>query len=172
MLKYNPPQVSQLTRSEPECGIYLYGDTPAERGQLREILKECRAEKFFWGVEDMLRVLDHPGGLLFYAAAQPAVAPWQGFVFVEAGPYSCDLLYIYCAKAARRTGLGRLLLNFIIEHLAARGEIEHMFLEVRVSNLAAKALYESFGMRRVGVRERYYSDGEDAEVYEYNFATV
>ncbi|HTG42464.1 MAG TPA: hypothetical protein VK697_12715, partial [Methylomirabilota bacterium] len=36
-------------------------------------------------------------------------------------------------------------------------------LEVRLSNKAARHLYEKFGFRPVGVRPRYYSDdGEDA----------
>jgi ribosomal-protein-alanine N-acetyltransferase len=36
-------------------------------------------------------------------------------------------------------------------------------LEVRISNLAARQLYERFGFRPVGVRPRYYTDnGEDA----------
>ena len=38
-----------------------------------------------------------------------------------------------------------------------------MTLEVRLSNLPARRLYEKFGFRPVGVRPRYYSDdGEDA----------
>ena len=36
-------------------------------------------------------------------------------------------------------------------------------LEVRLSNLAARRLYEKYGFRPVGIRPRYYSDnGEDA----------
>ena len=38
-----------------------------------------------------------------------------------------------------------------------------MTLEVRLSNAAARQLYQRFGFRPVGVRPRYYSDnGEDA----------
>ena len=38
-------------------------------------------------------------------------------------------------------------------------------LEVRVSNLAAQALYEKYGFKKVGVRKRYYTDNnEDAYV--------
>ncbi len=38
-----------------------------------------------------------------------------------------------------------------------------MTLEVRLSNVAARRLYQRFGFRPVGVRPRYYSDnGEDA----------
>ena len=36
-------------------------------------------------------------------------------------------------------------------------------LEVRLSNLPARRLYEKYGFRPVGIRPRYYSDnGEDA----------
>ncbi len=36
-------------------------------------------------------------------------------------------------------------------------------LEVRLSNAPARALYQRFGFRPVGIRPRYYSDnGEDA----------
>ena len=40
-----------------------------------------------------------------------------------------------------------------------------MTLEVRVSNIAAQALYRKYGMENAGVRKRYYSDnGEDAYI--------
>jgi ribosomal-protein-alanine N-acetyltransferase len=36
-------------------------------------------------------------------------------------------------------------------------------LEVRLSNMPARRLYEKYGFRPVGIRPRYYSDnGEDA----------
>ena len=44
-----------------------------------------------------------------------------------------------------------------------RGAIR-AFLEVRVGNAAAIALYESRGYRKLRVRRKYYPDGEDAFV--------
>ena len=39
----------------------------------------------------------------------------------------------------------------------ARGRgAQHLFLEVRPSNLAGKALYDRFGFREVAVRPGYY----------------
>lgn len=35
-------------------------------------------------------------------------------------------------------------------------------LEVRASNHGAQQLYEQLGFARVGLRRRYYSNGEDA----------
>ena len=46
---------------------------------------------------------------------------------------------------------------------ALRLDARVMTLEVRLSNLAARRLYEKYGFRPVGLRPRYYSDdNEDA----------
>jgi ribosomal-protein-alanine N-acetyltransferase len=56
---------------------------------------------------------------------------------------------------------GRLLLAFM--DLASQRGAHEATLEVRLSNLPARRLYEKFGFRPVGLRPRYYSDnGEDA----------
>ena len=62
----------------------------------------------------------------------------------------------------RRQGIGeRLLLAFL--DLAADRHAHEATLEVRLSNLPARRLYEKFGFRPVGLRPRYYSDdNEDA----------
>ena len=64
--------------------------------------------------------------------------------------------------AWRRQRLGeRLLLAFL--DLAKDRHAREATLEVRLSNLAARRLYEKYGFRPVGVRPRYYSDNnEDA----------
>ena len=64
--------------------------------------------------------------------------------------------------AWRRQRIGeRLLVAFL--DLAADRHAREATLEVRLSNLAARRLYEKYGFRPVGLRPRYYSDdGEDA----------
>ena len=64
--------------------------------------------------------------------------------------------------AFRRQRLGeRLLLAFL--DLARDRHAREATLEVRLSNLAARRLYEKYGFRPVGLRPRYYSDNnEDA----------
>ena len=62
----------------------------------------------------------------------------------------------------RRRAIGRQLLLNVAELSVAIGA-RRMTLEVRVSNVAARALYRSFGFEIVGRRPRYYTDdGEDA----------
>lgn len=64
----------------------------------------------------------------------------------------------------RRRRIGERLLLAMLD-LAATRRAREATLEVRVSNLAARRLYEKYGFRPVGIRPRYYSDdGEDAIV--------
>ena len=39
-------------------------------------------------------------------------------------------------------------------------------LEVRRTNTAAQQLYHNMGFKQVGVRRKYYDDGEDALLFE------
>jgi [ribosomal protein S18]-alanine N-acetyltransferase len=64
--------------------------------------------------------------------------------------------------AWRRRRIGERLLVALLDIAMARGAREAT-LEVRLSNVAARRLYEKYGFRPVGLRPRYYTDnGEDA----------
>ncbi len=66
--------------------------------------------------------------------------------------------------AWRRRRIGERLLITLLDTSLERGAREAT-LEVRLSNLPARRLYEKYGFRPVGLRPRYYSDdGEDALV--------
>ena len=65
------------------------------------------------------------------------------------------------AASLVRLDSGRLLLAFL--DLAGDRGAHEATLEVRLSNLPARRLYEKYGFRPVGLRPRYYSDDhEDA----------
>jgi len=62
----------------------------------------------------------------------------------------------------RRQGVGSQMILALLRMSRTLGA-RQATLEVRLSNLAARRLYERFGFRPVGVRPRYYTDnGEDA----------
>jgi len=64
--------------------------------------------------------------------------------------------------AWRRQGIGQRLIVGLLD-LALERRASEMTLEVRLSNLGARRLYEKYGFRPVGLRPRYYSDDrEDA----------
>ncbi len=62
----------------------------------------------------------------------------------------------------RRQGIGARILTEALKDGSASG-MRRAFLEVRVSNEAAQAMYRKFGFEVTGRRPRYYRDnGEDA----------
>ena len=75
-----------------------------------------------------------------------------------------ELLRIAVDPAHRGQNFGRLLLEACQRALEAQG-LTQLFLEVRVSNVAAIRLYGACGWRRCGLRPGYYPDGEDAALY-------
>jgi ribosomal-protein-alanine N-acetyltransferase len=70
-------------------------------------------------------------------------------------PGEAQLLNLSVVPDARREGLGRELLSRFLAD-ALRMGAQHVFLEVRVSNTAAIALYEETGFVRVARRAKYY----------------
>jgi len=67
--------------------------------------------------------------------------------------------------AYQRRGLGRALLQHLIDELERRG-ILTLWLEVRASNRAAIALYEQLDFNEVSIRRNYYptADGKEDAV--------
>jgi ribosomal-protein-alanine N-acetyltransferase len=73
-----------------------------------------------------------------------------------------DIHNLAVHTAFRRCGIGRALLDRVVDQAQARGSLR-VTLEVRRSNLPAQQLYKSFGFSTTGIRQGYYSDdGEDA----------
>ena len=62
----------------------------------------------------------------------------------------------------RNRRIGSQIIEAMLEHTGEQG-IRHYTLEVRASNVSARALYEKFGFEVLGVRKGYYQVGhEDA----------
>lgn len=85
-------------------------------------------------------------------AAEGTVA---GFLVASVVASSAELESIAVATQWQRRGIGRKLLMALAEELRARGAAE-LLLEVRASNVAARALYDSLGFAEVGQRKEYY----------------
>ena len=73
-----------------------------------------------------------------------------------------ELLTIAVAPSQQRNGLGGLMLREIIASAAAQ-QLRKIFLEVRVSNAAAIALYRASGFVEIGLRRGYYQNAEGRE---------
>ena len=71
------------------------------------------------------------------------------------------ILNIAVAPEIQRKGIGNLLLEYLVNQGYLNG-MKEIFLEVRVSNKSAQALYARFGFSVLTTRKKYYRDGEDA----------
>lgn len=87
---------------------------------------------------------------------------WQeqtliGHIYLSLAAGEAELLLLVIANNRQGKGLGKLLLNAAIDRL--KRHARQFFLEVRASNQAAIALYESIGFNQIGERRNYYPAG-------------
>jgi len=79
-----------------------------------------------------------------------------------------DVANIAVAENFRGRGIGKKLFAELLNRVKLRG-VKGVTLEVRVSNVAAIKLYESFGLKSVGVRKKYYCNPEEDALIMWNF---
>ena len=121
-----------------ECRILSLEQQHLEAVQRLE--ESCFAEP--WSLDMLKEELRAPAGLALVAEKDGQICAYA-------------LLLCVSGQACRRQGVGRRLLRACMERLEQRG-CRELFLEVRESNAAARALYESEGFEQVGRRPRYY----------------
>ena len=79
-----------------------------------------------------------------------------------------EVLRIGTDPVHQKKGVGKKLLKQFCDDLAL-GDAQSIFLEVRESNVAARALYEKTGFLVMGKRKNYYiNPKEDAVLYQLN----
>jgi ribosomal-protein-alanine N-acetyltransferase len=89
--------------------------------------------------------------------------PVMGFASYWLVHDELHLLNLAAHPDHRRRGIGTRLMRHLIA--VARGRnCRYVTLEVRRGNHPAQALYQRHGFEAMGLRARYYSDGEDAIV--------
>ena len=86
---------------------------------------------------------------------QPVAAIWYQCVAERA-----EMIDLRVLASQRRRGLGRQLLWASV---TALGDVSAIELEVRSSNVAARALYDSLGFSETGLRPRYYATPDGRE---------
>lgn len=146
----------------PQIGPLAAGHIPA----VVALEKACfptpwSAEQFAYGLER---------GVLGLVGATQDHDVWGYCSFYRVADEG-EIVNIAVDPRARRQGLGRRILAFVLQKLADEG-ITRVFLEVRATNLAAIGLYTALGFRRTGTRRAYYPDTrEDAWVMTFTPAT-
>jgi ribosomal-protein-alanine N-acetyltransferase len=132
----------------------------------------CRVEDLA-GVQEVLKVSPE-------AAAWPAAATAEmferypvyflvsfqgdemtGFVSGRRVANEAEILNLAVSPKARRQGVGRSLVQALLEVFAHEGATQ-IFLEVRESNASAITFYQGLGFRQVGRRVGYYREPDEA----------
>ncbi|MBW2393919.1 MAG: GNAT family N-acetyltransferase [Deltaproteobacteria bacterium] len=100
--------------------------------------------------------LDGAAGRLWVAGDQAGVA---GFLLANRVADEAEILWMGVAAEARRTGLGRALIEAASSEPPAPAVL---VLEVRAGNTTGRSFYAALGFREEGERRGYYGGGEDA----------
>lgn len=129
---------------------------------LESLASEWIATGEFWTVESCKETMR--SNAKFLSAAVESHQKWVGWYLAIPQGADYELLFVYCSPAARGQGIGKLLLSDLIKK--AQAQNSRIFLEVRPSNVPAIRLYEQLGFAKTLTRARYYSNGDDAFVYQ------
>ena len=95
---------------------------------------------------------------LLCADAQAHDETLLGYFVAMKGVDEVHLLNITVAPAHQQQGWARVMLDGLAIWTRGQGA-QWLWLEVRASNTRAKAVYERYGFRHVGLRKGYYPDG-------------
>ncbi len=104
-----------------------------------------------WSLRDFRECV--ASDIVFLVAAAPEGV--AGYVIAQDAADEGEILNLAVASARLRDGIGRALVEQVLAALAELGA-RQVFLEVRESNGAARALYASLQFEEVGRRSRYY----------------
>lgn len=143
-------QVPPAVTAEPTVRTARASDLPA----IVTIELECFLSDP-WPRESFESFIDRPG-VTFIVAEDPArsgtVAGYG--VLIQAADEG-EVLNLAVSAGSRGKGLGTALLRSLLES-AKRDGVRQVYLEVRESNAAARALYGAHGFAEVGRRRAYY----------------
>jgi ribosomal-protein-alanine N-acetyltransferase len=128
---------------------------PAVEADLNQVVQIERASFGDpWTEESFRRLLGgHPA--IFLVIGYPPDLRVAGYVIAFSVGEDAELLNVAVEPTFRGRGLAGQMLDAVMVELGGRG-VRTAFLEVRESNSAARALYDSRGFTEVGRRRNYY----------------
>ncbi|MBT88657.1 MAG: ribosomal-protein-alanine N-acetyltransferase [Candidatus Marinimicrobia bacterium] len=117
---------------------------------------EKRVFRHPWSKNQIVQELEQENSKKVFAEFEERMI---SYIMIRVVNNEAQILNIAVDLPYQHRGYGKKLLQYTLSELGTETDV---FLEVRESNLPAIKLYSEFNFEEIGVREHYYSDGEDA----------
>jgi [ribosomal protein S18]-alanine N-acetyltransferase len=156
MTSFHPHLLEQVQKNISTEGILSRPMQPEDLPQVMEI--ESLSFPSPWSYPSFLQELNNPISRTLVAESEGQVTGYLCCWYVADEVHTLNLAV---HPDYRRLGIARRLMEEVLLKAGAEG-IKTVNLEVRRSNLPAISLYRCLGFCQVGVRRRYYDNGEDA----------
>jgi len=139
----------------------------AAQNDLPAILAIEGEQPFPWSMESLQNCFAEP----YQCLVLEIEGKITGFGVISCVVDEGEIHNIVIAKAYRRCGYGRQLLQELLQIANQRGA-KTVYLEVCATNIPAQELYKSLGFKTVGVRKDYYptlNGRVDAVILRYTY---
>ena len=107
-----------------------------------------------WGKKDIFSYICSDMGMCFSAIDGGEVI---GYIIGRKIPPEGEIYRIAVRPDRRQRGVGYRLLSYALKTERGSG-VETVFLEVRESNIPARALYRAYGFNEISIRKNYYQN--------------
>lgn len=114
-----------------------------------------------WTLENIQAMLNSDAFAVVEEINDEIIGYASYYIHIDEG----DINNIAVKESYRKQGKGKALVLALIDDAKSRN-VKKLFLEVRENNTVAIKLYESLGFKKISVRKKYYSDGQDALIYQ------
>jgi ribosomal-protein-alanine N-acetyltransferase len=143
--------------------VHLRGAKRADLDALYVLDQKCFPPGIAYSRADLRYYLSHPRS--FSVVAEDAAQSILGFAiaesYLEEGRRIGHIITIDVMPAARRNGLGRMLMDALFDRLRVI-ETAKVRLEVAIDNADAQAFYRRLGFVRTGRIRAFYQENLDA----------
>lgn len=141
-------------------GIFVRSAELSDLQRLLSLAERCPGAPR-WPQRTWQQVLESPSaGVARVVLIAESVNECVGFGVLGLAGDDAEIESLAVGASWRRRGIAKRLCGDLFGWARARGA-RHASLEVRVSNTAARGLYESLGFHQVALRRGYYRDPEE-----------